>query len=220
MKSRLLMGFVLAAMLILITGCESGGKIRIVNRSTFPVYVSVENGPEMVIAGGGVRNYDIDTDTQSFLTGTVEKAVRVHLVGETYQIYNQYNHSYVDTTEVYVLAGKTVPIYIDPNRASIKIINNSVEDTITNVEVYRHNFINPTRIGNLGQILPGKSIFYHVNPSVPIDSAVLPWIPTPATHFYYYAKVILSDGSSYLYGGESNILYKDQQYLISFTPAR
>ena len=214
------MGFVLAAMLILITACESGGKIRIINRSSFPVYVSVENGSEMVIAAGGVRNYEVDTDTQSFLTGVVEKGVRVRLVGETFQIYNEYNHSYVDTTMVYVRAGKTLPIYIDPNRASIKIINNSVADTITSVEFYRHNFINPTRVGTMGQILPGKSGFYHVNPSIPTDSGVLPWIPTPATNYYYYAKVILSDGSSYLFGGESNILYKDQQYLISYVPVR
>lgn len=218
MKTRLLTGLILAAMLLLLSACESGGKLRIINRSSYPVYVSVDDGSEMVIAAGGVRNYEIETDTQSILTGTVEEEVRVRLVGETYQIYNEFTHTYVDTTLVYLKAGQTLPVYIDPNRASIKIFNNSLADTISNVEVYRHNFINPTRIGNLGEILPGGSVFFHVNPSVPTNSAVLPWIPTPATNYYYYIKVILNDGTSYLYGGETNILYKDQQYLVSYTP--
>ncbi len=218
MKSKFYLFMILAALLFLLSACESGGKLRFINRSSYPVYVTVDNGSELVIAAGATRNYDIATPTESFLTGTVEKEVRVKLVGETYQIYNEFTHSYVDTTMVYLNAGQTLPIYIDPNRASIKIINNSVGDTISNVEIYRHNFVNPTRIGNLGELLPGASTFFHVNPSVPTNSAVLPWIPTPATNYYYFAKVILSDGVSYIYGGETNILYKDQQFRVTYNP--
>lgn len=218
MKTRYLSTCLLAAILVLITACESGAKLRVVNRSSFPAYITVDDGPEMTIAGGATRNIEIDTPTQTILTGSLEKELKVRLVGETYQIYNEFTHAYVDTTMVYVNVGQTLPIYIDPNRASIKIINNSLADTISNVEVYRHNFVNATRVGNLGQILPGKSIYYHVNPSVPTNSAVLPWIPTPATNYYYYVNVILSDGRTYLYGGETNILYKDQQFLVSYAP--
>jgi len=211
--------FLLLALLLLIvlSGCESGAKINFVNRSSFPIYVTIEDTPMLAIPGNSSRSVDIETDTQSLLTGTVNKEVLVYLKGETYQIYDQDLHAYQDSTIVTVQAGKTLSIYTDPNRASIKIVNNS-DRVITSAEIYRHNFVSPLRIGALTDIQPGEMRFTHVNYSIPINSSVQPWVPTPATRYYYYVVLIDSEGEQYVFGDETNILYNDQQYLINFAP--
>lgn len=195
---------ILLLILLILAGCESGAKFRVINRSNHNLYVQVENGQEVVIPGQGEHSWDIETDTEHFLTGHVEKEVRVRIVGETYHIYDEYEEVYTDTTLVVLRAGETRNAYISPNRASIKIVNNSSQ-AMTGAVLYRHNAINPTTIAVLGELQPGGFTFRRVD------------YATPQNVFYYYAQVQMADGSSYEFGGPDTVLDKDQQFLITLT---
>ncbi|HOH46263.1 MAG TPA: hypothetical protein PLX59_00355 [Candidatus Cloacimonadota bacterium] len=197
-------------------GCESGSHIYIKNRTNHPLsYRLSRNDPWITLGGGGEVTFKVDTDTQSILTGDVLKDLSLFLVGETYQIYNYNTLSFTDSTRVTVQAGKTYKIFVDPNRASVKIINNSPKN-ITQAEVFRHNGISPARINVFNDIAPGESLYYHVNHSMPIDSGADVWIPTPATNFFYYVVLTDDENHEYTYGGAETILYKDQQLLVNY----
>lgn len=183
-------------------GCKDGASIRVVNRSDHNLYVQVENGSEVVIPGQGEHNWDIDTDTESFLSGHVEKDVTVRIVGETYHIFDEWEEVYTDSAQMVLRAGETRNVYINPNRASIKIVNQSSQ-AMNGAVLYRHNFVNASTVAVLGELQPGELIFKRVD------------YATPTTQFYYYAIVQMADGTVYEFGGPDSVLDKDQQLLIT-----
>lgn len=194
----------LAATLLLLTACDSGGEFRVVNQTSYPLYVVVGDAAEVTIPGGGERVFEVDTENQHFFNPDVEKEVPVRLVGETYQIYDETEEAYTDSTTVFIKVGETLNAYINPNRASVKIVNNSSQAT-QHVFLYKHNFVAATYIADLGVLLPGESKFLRVD------------YATPSVNFYYYASVEMQDETNYVFGDESNILLKDQQFLMTLT---
>jgi len=195
---------ILLLLLLILAGCESGAKFRVVNRSNYNLYVQVENDAEVVIPGLGEHSWDIETDTEHFFTGHVEKEVRVRMVGETYHIFDEYEEEYTDTTLVVLRAGETRNAFITPNRASVNIVNQSSQ-AMTGAVIYKHNFINATTIAVLGELLPGAFTFRRVD------------YATPTNNFYYYVQIQMADGSVYEYGGPETVLDKDQQLLITLS---
>lgn len=203
MHYKILLGL-LAVTLLLLTACDSGGKFRVVNQTSYPLYVVVGDADEVTIPGGGERIFEVETESQHFFNPDVEKEVPVRLVGETYHIYDETEEAYTDSTTVYIKVGETLNAFINPNRASVKIVNNSSQAT-QHVFLYKHNFVAATYIADLGEVLPGESKFLRVD------------YATPNVNFYYYASVEMQDETNYVFGDESNILLKDQQFLMTLT---
>ncbi len=201
---------------LLFTGCESGSQIHIMNRSDHPLSYRLDRDDHWITIGANSEvTFSVDTDTQSPLSGDVYKELTLYMMGETYQIYNYNTLSYTDSTRITVQAGKTFNVFVDPNRASVKVINSGIEN-IPKVEIFRHNGVTPVRLTTLENIAPGESRNYHVNHSIPVDPSAPIWIPTPATNFYYMAVVTEEDGDEYTYGTPETILYNDQQLLVNF----
>lgn len=188
--------------LLLLTACEKGGKFRVVNRTSHNLYATVGNQDQVTIPGGGEYTFEIDTPTEHFFTANIEKEVPVRLVGETYQIYDDVEEMFVDTTTVIIRPGQTLPAYIDPNRASIKIVNNSSVG-MTSAMLYKHNFINASVIGSIGELESGSMTFRRVD------------YATPNNNFYYYVSIEMADGRILQYGGEETVLQKGEQFLIT-----
>ncbi|MDZ4182189.1 MAG: hypothetical protein U1B83_04870 [Candidatus Cloacimonadaceae bacterium] len=190
--------------LLALSACESGGKFRIVNRTSYPVYATVGDFPQVTIPGNSEHIFNIETGDQHLFTGTVRETVPVILVGETYSLLDDEPDIpvWTDSTMVRINVGKTLNAYLSPNRASVKIVNASSQNIISAM-IYRHNFISAALVGTLSDIAPGE--FQHRR----VDYA------TPNSNFYYYVTLQLADGSQYQYGGEQTILLKDEQFLIT-----
>jgi len=194
----------LALTLILLSACESGGTFRVVNRTSFPLYVTVGDEAETVIPGQTEHSFEISTDKQHIFNPGVERRVPVRLLGETYEIYNDYAGVYTDSTTITIKAGKTLSAYFDPNRASFKVVNNSSQ-SIASVMLLKHNFISIVGQSTLTDIPPGEFRFLRVE------------YASPNNNFYYLATVVMDDEdeTTYNYGNELNVLENDQQFLIT-----
>lgn len=195
---------ILLLALIFLTACESGGEFRIINETSFPVYATVGDGDEVIIPAKSERGFEIETEKQHFFNPNVSVPVPVKVVGETYQIYDEDNQCYRDSTTTKVKAGKVTKAFLKPNRASFKIVNQSSQ-AIEKVELMRHNFVGVTAAYNLGSVAPGS--FKHL----PVDHA------SSNNNFYYFAVLEMEDGSILTYGDPENILEVDTQFLITIT---
>ncbi len=192
------------AFLLLLTACESSAVFRVVNVSSYPAYARVEDGSQVTIPAGATYDFDIDTDTQSIFTGEVTKDVKVWLVGETYNLFDPDTGRFVDSTWITVSAGKTLSAYLNPNRASVKITNQSSQN-IVSADIWQHGAINHLQMGTFANIEPGESRFLRV-----------PY-PTGTASFYYDVTLVAENGANYTYGNSSNVLGKDQQFHVIFT---
>lgn len=197
---------VIAVMLLILSACESGGNLKMINRTSFPVYTSVDSDSVVTIEAGEDHIFKIDTDTQTFLTGEVKRNVPVWLVGHTFSLQDRETNEFVDETVVTIKAGKTLNVYLDPNRASIKIVNNS-EHIVTLAEIWEIKPTSQTRVGVMEDIMPGESQWKRVNHV------------TPQNTFSYRLIVYLDGEDGYLeFGDYDTILAKDEQWLVNVYP--
>lgn len=197
---------VIAVMLLILSACESGGNLKMINRTSFPVYTSVDSDSVVTIEAGEDHIFKIDTDTQTFLTGEVKRNVPVWLVGHTFSLQDRETNEFVDETVVTIKAGKTLNVYLDPNRASIKIVNNS-EHKVTLAEIWEIKPTSQTRVGVMEDIMPGESQWKRVNHV------------TPQNTFSYRLIVYLDGEDGYLeFGDYDTILAKDEQWLVNVYP--
>jgi hypothetical protein len=188
-------------MMLVLSACDSGGKLRIVNRTQHPLYATVQIDGEqqqIVLMGGQEYTFEVPTETQNMFTGTVEAEVPVWMVGETFQIFDEDNLSYTDSTSVYVPVGKTLSVYADPNRASIKIVNNSSQ-AMTSAYIIKNNFVIDSTVGVIGELAPGDSVFRCVD------------YASANNNFYYKINVQMADDSILQFGNEETVLLKDEQ---------
>jgi len=190
----------LAVILLLLSACESGGKLQIFNHCSYPAYIRVENMDQKTIPAGESVSYNIDTDTQNIFTGEVKKKLKIWMVGETYSIFDEGQNIYTDSTWIEVKAGKTYSIYLNPNRASVKIVNNSTQ-IITQAEIWQHSPLTYYQVGIMYNILPGESRFLRVD---------------YGTDYYYQVELYLQDESHYTFVDGEEILGVDEQYLVTF----
>ncbi len=195
---------ILATMCLISTGCEKNGKIRIANRTSYPLYAVVLDTP-YTIAPGSDRKINVTTETQYPFTNDVGKYVRVSLQGETYQIWDDYLSRYVDSTYVWVNAGKTTSIYTMPNRASVKVKNQSGLH-IKRVIVRRVASQN-TITDNYEVDLDNGESWYKAIP-----------FATTGYNFYLTAQVVFDDNSMQSYGNQQTIMHVDEQFLIEVLP--
>ncbi|HPI25719.1 MAG: hypothetical protein KBB33_05740 [Candidatus Cloacimonetes bacterium] len=198
--SKILLYLLAITMLFGLCACESGGNIVIFNRTGFPVMTSVDDGDTLSIAAETSMSFDVDTDTQSFLTGEVSRKVKVKIFGETYSLEHRDGEP-TDSTYVQVRAGKTYSAYINPNRASIKVINNTLEN-IAMVEIWKHKNAITTRVGTMSNIPPLGSVWKRVD------------YATVSNSFYYEVTVTMESGIVYTYGGPQAILGNNEQLLV------
>ncbi len=190
--------------LMFLAACDSGGNFRVINQTSYPIYVTMGDEEELAIPGGGEHSFAVETEKQHFLNPNVRVSVPIRLRGETYQLYDAEGETFVDTTSVVIKVGETTNAFISPNRASFKVVNNSSHG-VTRVDLYKHNFIGVVASFQLGNIAPGKFDF------LPVEYA------TNSNNFYYYATVQMDDGTVYNYGDPTNILELDHQFLITLT---
>ena len=190
----------LAVILLLFSACASGGKLQIFNHCSYPAYIRVENMDQKTIPAGESASYNIDTDTQNIFTGEVKKKLKIWMVGETYSIFDEGQNIYTDSTWIEVKAGKTYSIYLNPNRASVKIVNNSLQ-IITQAEIWQHSPLTYYQVGIMYNILPGESRFLRVD---------------YGTDYYYQVELYLQDESHYTFVDSEEILGVDEQYLVTF----
>ncbi len=201
-SSHLLLPLLALLALLFLAACESGGNFRVINQTSYPVYVTLGEEEELAIPAGSEHIFAVETATQNILNPDVSAEVPVRLVGETYQIYDEQNETFTDTTRVVIRAGETTNAYINPNRASFKVVNNSSQDVLQ-ATLYKHNFVGVVASSELGLVESGKFGY------LPVEYA------TSSNNFYYYATVRMEDGSIYSYGDATNILLVDQQFLIT-----
>ncbi len=199
---------IVAISLFFLAGCESGAEFRVVNRTSYPLYVTLEGEEQVIIPGSNTstQNYnehvfDVKTGTKNIFTGEVKERLKVQIIGETFHIYDDDNTVYVDSTYITLKAGKKLNAYIAPNRASIKIINSSLLKVL-NAQVVRDNYITEQVVGNMENIEPGTEKFIRVD------------YATPSSQFFYRVRFTMEDGTQFEEGNQQNILYLDNQFLI------
>ena len=200
MKEKICILLCLTAILLLLSACESGGKLQVFNRCSYPVYIKLEGYAQETIGADADIVYNIDTKTQNIFTGDVKKKLLIWLVGETYSIHDPDLNAYIDSTWIKVQAGETYKIYLLPNRASVKIVNAS-EQTISRAEIWQHSTLTHNQVGALTDILPGESRFLRVD---------------YGKNFYYQVEIDLPDGTHQTFGGSETVLNKDEQFLVYF----
>ncbi|MBM4402767.1 MAG: hypothetical protein FJ042_00015 [Candidatus Cloacimonetes bacterium] len=204
---RILYLLLIMAVAIILAACESGGKIRVINRTDYPMYASVDREQTIVIPGDSEHVFEIDTDTQTFYSGEVKKQAWLKLIGETYTIFDHFEEVYVDSTQITVRAGKTLNVFLDANRASVKILNSS-DLNIVRAEIYQDFGAYDQVVGLLENIAPGEERFLRVN------------YATPTSQFFYRVRIMDENNLVYNYGGNQTILTVGQQFLVVFTSGK
>jgi len=191
----------IAVVLLFAMGCEKDGKIKIINRTSYPVYAGIK-GDLYTIPSHSNLEKDISTNTQGPFDSNVGKYVDVALAGETFQIWDAYLNSYVDRTFVWVNAGETTKIYVDPNRACVKIVNNT--DRYIKRIIVQRNTLNSTATDYYEVFLePGGSWYKQQNPSYTNNL------------IYYIVQVVFENDEIYSYGGPGNYLFIDDEFLVT-----
>lgn len=202
-------GYILPIILLLLSACESGAKFRVINATNHPAYASVANSELVTIPGGEEYVFDIDTDTQSFLTGEVKRKVPVVAYGETYSLIDDISRPQQDSTEITLKAGKTLNAFLHANRASVKIVNN-LDTPIVHAEVWQNkvNYLSEVRIASFSDIAGGTQRWLRVRPVGQSDP------------FYYQVKIYLegSQDTPLIFGDIENLLAVDEQFLVELNP--
>ncbi|MDD4309611.1 MAG: hypothetical protein PHO32_04465 [Candidatus Cloacimonetes bacterium] len=196
MKNTYVALFLLVVLLMLLSACEKGGEFRVYNTCSYPAYASVNRGELVTIPASGNHLFKIDTDRQTIFTGDVKRTVPVTLYGETYSLFDDYENIYTDSTTIEVSAGRTLEAYLTPNKACVKVTNNS-SYVIPEAEIWQLVNLNNVKVGTFSDIQPGTSRFLRVAYSVP--------------NAQVYYKVIIT-GIEYQY--VSGFLQKDEQFLV------
>lgn len=194
----------LALLLLIVAGCDSGANLRIINRSNHSLYVRIDNGATQVIPAQGENSWEIATRTQYPLTNVVKQRVKVGIIGETYHMYDEYEELWLDETDIMLGVGEHRKIYIWPNRASIKIVNHSSQK-IDRTVILKNDFVVAHSYRVLEAVAAGDSTFVRVD------------YVTPGNQFYYLVKLEMEGGKELFYGTPSDILGIDQQFRIVLT---
>ncbi|MCK9584335.1 MAG: hypothetical protein M0R69_05420 [Candidatus Cloacimonetes bacterium] len=196
----------LGSVLFLLSACESGGKFNIINQTSYPIYASVDGEPVVTIPAQTNHAFNIDTDSQSFLTGEVTHTVPVHVVGETFSLYDSAESQYVDHTVATVRAGRTTNAFLKPNRASIKIVNNRPEK----IYLFEISQINPTTnfvVATVQRDIPtGTSYWYRVKYASVQDN------------FTYRLEIYLEGEENPLTYFAPTVLGNDEQWVLQVDP--
>ena len=114
---------------IIIACSDTSGKIKIINKSQNPIYYSVQDQNIQTIEGSTEPNYNSNTEhldigEKFIFWGDMDKYVNIYLEGETFLMHDYTESEYTTTTKIRIDDGFTRKLYIEPNHAGFKIINN------------------------------------------------------------------------------------------------
>jgi hypothetical protein len=203
-KNNLLICIILLAVLFTTFGCEKNGKLKVSNRTLYPVYLGVDDVNYTIPAGDDIK-LEVKTGTQSPFDSDVGVYQEIYLSGDTYQIWDAYLNSFVEKTSVWINAGKTTNVYVNANRASIKVVNQS-QQYIKRIIVQRNTL--STSITNVHDVFlaPGDE---WQKPHPPSDTV---------NNYFYIVQVIFENDTALTYGNEQNHIYKGEQFLVNVLP--
>jgi len=200
------LSWLLVGMIFLLTcSCKSGANFTVHNQCAHPAYASVNRGDLVTIPPYQTHVFYIDTDSQNLFTGSVFRTVPVTLYGETYAMILQDSPvTYTDSTTIKVQAGRTLNAYLNPNRACVKVVNNSSRQ-IERAEIWKHTSLSHSRVSSLVNISAGSSAFQRVD------------YATPNNQFYYQVELYFAgELEPLVYGDVNNILNKDEQFVVTY----
>ncbi len=172
---------ILLPILILI-GCSSEGEIKIINRTDYNLYFSIKNN-DYILEGSQssdpTQSIDIDTGRQFLFWGDDEKAVAMHLEGETFILQdadasgNPNGLFYTETT-LHVEPDKTLKVFCDATHAGVKLINNSFQ----NVENFSYftDDSDTLKTLNYEPILSGETFWSRLKASTVWDSIIYSFV--------------------------------------------
>lgn len=189
---------------LLLAGCESGGSLKIINRTSYPLYSWIR-GQYYTVPTDSSLLLDFSTPTQSVFNPDTGVDVEMYLAGETFQIWDAFDETYVDSTTVWINTGKTTQVYADPNRACVKVVNQSTQ-WIKKIIVQRNTVSTSVTLNYDVYLGPGESWFRQQNPA------------TPTSQFFYLVQVIFENDDVLTFGDNQNILYADDQFLVTVPP--
>lgn len=199
-------------MLLLLTACNTSGTLKVLNQTSYNVYLTVK-GHSYVIPANSTQSVEIETGTQTWFTGVVEKKVPIEIFGETWMMMRFVNNVpvYSKNTTVTIRSGETLKVYCAPILAAVKIKNHS-QQAITAITSTVHHppFGEQTTEVVLPDSIQTNEEFFA--PLLPADEENV---------FYYTFQIKLSDGTWLSYGDQTTILSIDEEFLIHvYDPTR
>lgn len=198
----------LAVLLLLFTAaCEKGASFEVSNQCSYPAWVSVDGDSLITLAPGESRNFDISTDTESVLSGTVYESFKVIAYGETFSLEREVDGHFIptDSTTVKIQAGENRRAPLIPNRASLKVTNDS-STPIEKAEIWKHTALTHIKVGTIFDLAPGTHKFYRGEYAV-------------TNNMFFYTVLLYLPGieEPLSYGNEGTILGKDEQFHVIYT---
>ena len=202
MKHRFiaLLLLLLAASLVM-TGCENEGKLKVNNRTSYPLYLGV-HGELYTIGADSSLTLRFVTPTQSIVNPDTGLDIDIYLSGETFQIWDAYLSAFVDSTTVRINTGETTSAYANPNRACVKVVNLS-QRWIKKIIVQRNTVSTTNTFTYDVYMAPGDSWFKQQVPS------------TTTNTYFYLVQIVFENDDILSYGDNQNVLYKDDQFLVT-----
>ncbi|MBP7309871.1 MAG: hypothetical protein KA984_01135 [Candidatus Cloacimonetes bacterium] len=193
-------------LLLIVSACEKGASFEVINQCSYPAWVSVDGDSLITLAAGETRSFKIATGTESILSGSVYESFKVIAFGETFSLEREVDGHLIptDSTTVKIRAGETRRAPLIPNRASLKVTNNS-SNPIEKAEIWKHTALTHTRVGTIYDIEPGTNKFYRGEYAV-------------ANNMFYYTVLLYFPGMDEPlgFGGENTILGKDEQFNVIY----
>jgi len=203
--SKLLLACGMFVMLFL-TACNSSGYLEVVNQTSYNVYFSIE-GINYTVPAHESKSVEVETGTQTWLTGVRVKKIPLEIYGETWMIrlWDGNEAIYVKDTHVNIHSGETTRIYCAPIIAAVKVKNLSYQSVIKMTCTKHFSTFNEVtkEIILPDSIQTGQEFF------APLDAA------EPDYQFYYTFQLKMSDGNWVSYGSASTVLYPDHEYMIN-----
>jgi len=209
-----------ALVLIILTGCTSEGNIKVINRTHYPLYITVKgndytvDGSEDPINSPVKKSISIETGKKFLFWNGDDKKVNIILEGETFMLQeadlngNPTGIFYTETT-VLVSPDETTKIYCDPTHGSVKVLN-MLDNNIIEINVKKNggNFIPLTTntgssVDSLWSIAPGDSVWARLQAS------------TDDYHIYYEFQIVL-DNYQFLEYPAGEIEADDQFRLVLY----
>ncbi len=186
---------------LVLTGCETGGKLKIHNRTSHLLFAGI-HGELYTIGADSTLTLKFATPTESIFNPDTSIEVDMYLSGETFQIFDEYLGTFVDSTFVVINTGETTKVFADANRACVKVVNQS-QRWIKKIIVQRNTV--STSITNSYDVYmaPGDSWFRQQIPS------------TPSQSYFYVVQIQFENDDMVTYGGMDNVLYSDDLFLVN-----
>jgi len=195
---------------MLLFACSGDGKLKVINRTEHEVYFSIEGNDYTVIGTDNPEeplSISVSLDTDSDFMNTPHKTYYLEIAGETFGVYIETQAESVPGTEITIKGGETTKVYCDPNKACVKIYNNSEQDILS--AYYTKSYIgNSILITEADNLQPGESTYKRLQYSLEIPQE-------PEDIFYYTFQVVMQDSTVYDFGDETTILYLDDLYEIN-----